>query len=175
MTVSDNFTLENLSGTIHKPDLIDRFFNLFSNLKKREYQEDSRRSEVLFDGQRSKAVVTGTDLKAQFKHHSGYILFTANDCYETEEVFISFLDFDCKLLDSLMLDGLFSSIGFASDFIIISADEIEFSVYQEEKKRKLRVISPPAAEVPVNVAELTARSICGHLSKHYLKLESETI
>ncbi|MDQ2745994.1 MAG: hypothetical protein M3T96_01900 [Acidobacteriota bacterium] len=175
MTAIENFTLENLPGKIWKPDLFDRFFNLFNRRQTTVWQADSTRSEVLFDGTRSETSVDGTELKAQFKHRSGYVLFTANDCCETEEIFISFLDFDCKPLDNLMLDGLFSSLGFAFGFKIISADAIEFSIYQEEKKRRLKIISPPAAEFPVNCAALTARSVKRHFSKHYLKLEIEII
>ena len=175
METIDNFSLRELPGKIEKLDLFDHFFNLFSRVKKKEWQNHPTRSKVLFDGGATQSELTGTDLKAQFKHRRGYVLFTANDCYETEEVFISFLDFNCELLDSLMLDGLFSNIGFVSDFSIISANEIEFSVYQEEKKRRLKILSPPTAEFPTSCAELTARSVKRHLSKHYLKLEIETL
>lgn len=147
MTAIENSTLEKLSGAIYKLDLIDHVFNLFSRLKRTERQEDSRRSALLLNGIRSKTIVDGTELKAQFKHRSGYVVFTGNDCCDTEKVFISFLDFNCNLLDNLRLDRLFSNTGFASNFTIVSADEIEFSIYQEEKRTAAENPQPAASGI----------------------------
>ncbi len=70
---------------------------------------------------------------------------------------------------------MFSQIGFAFDFEVLSADEIEFSIYEEKRKRRLRIISPPAAKFPADCSQLTARSVRGHFRKHYLKLETENL
>ena len=175
MTIIDNFTLENLPGKVHKPDIIDRFFNLTKIAQKSEWQEDSARSKVLFDGEITGATLDGVELRAQFRHRDGCVLFTDYDYYEGAETYISFLNFDFEVLDTLTLDGMFSRIGFAFGFEVLSADGIEFSIYEEKRKRRLKIISPPAAASPANCSELTARSFHGHFTKHYLKLETETI
>lgn len=175
MTAIENFTLANLPGAVQKPDLTDRFFNLFSRVEKKEWQEPETRSRVLFDGQQNGAEINGISTRAQFRHRDGYVLFTAYDGYADEETYVSFLDFDFKVLDELTLDGFFSRGGSAFDFTVVSADTIEFSIYQEEEKRRLKIYNPPAAEFPANCAELTARSLSRHFSKHYLKLETEII
>lgn len=173
LTVIDNFTLANLPGTIHKPGFTDQFFNLFTSPKNTPWREDSTHSQLLFNGTETIAGVRGIELRAQFRHRFGYILFTAYDYFDGEETYISFLDFDFKILDELILGRLFNQIGFAFDFEILSANEIGFSVYQEKKRRRLKINNLPKAKFPVSYAELTARSVCGHLSKHYLKLETE--
>lgn len=172
MDLIENFTLEKLPGKVEKLDLFDHFFNLFSRVKKEEWQKYPMRSKVLFDGRATNSELDGTDLRAQFKHRGGYVLFTANDGYDTDETYISFLNFDFCVMDSLTLDGCFNRIGFASDFTITAADEIEFLIYEEVRKRRLKIISPPAAEFPENFQQLTARSLGGHFKKHYLKMET---
>ena len=175
MTVLDNFTLEHLPGKIHKLDFTDRFFNFLKSSKKNEWQDHPAHSKVLFDGKPTGVELAGTELKAQFGHRDGYVLFTAYDYYDGEEIYISFLNFNFEVIDELTLDGVFSRTGFASDFKILSTDKIEFSIYGEKEKRRLTVSSPPTAEFPTDFAELTARSLSRHLSKHYLKLETENI
>lgn len=133
MTIVDNFTLENLPGRIHKPDIIDRFFNLVKTSQKTEWQEDSARSAVLFDGEITGAPLDGVELRAQFRHRDGYVLFTGYDYYSGAETYISFLNFDFEVLDTLTLDGMFSRIGFAFGFEVLSADEIEFSIYEKKE------------------------------------------
>ncbi len=175
MKIIDNFTLENLPGKVHKPEIIDRFFNLINTSQKREWQESSTRSNFLFNGENTGASIAGIELRAQFHHRNGYVLFTDYDYYEGAQTYISFLNFDFEILDSLVLDGMFSQIGYAFDFEVLRADEIEFSIYEEKRKRRLRIISPPAAEFPADCSQLTARSVRGHFRKHYLKLETENL
>jgi len=187
MIAVDNFALELLPGQIHKPDLFDRFFNLFQkpttievegikikSSPNEEWQEDSTRSRLLFDGVPLGAELEGVELKAQFRHSTGYVLFTAYDWYDGEDTYIYFLTFDFEIRDEIHLGSLFYPVsGFAMDFKIAAENQIDFSIYEDDRTWRLTVFNSPRRTFFDVAFGETSRSVKWLLSKHNLKMETK--
>jgi len=187
MVAVDHFALELLPGQIHKPDLFDRFFNLFrtpttieiegikiTSVPNEEWQENPTRSRLLFDGKPLRTEIEGTELRAQFRHSNGYVLLSSNDWYDTEDTYIYFLTFDFEIRDEIHLGNVFYPLrGGAADFDIVSENQLNFSIYDDDRTWQLTVFDAPRRTFFHCPFGETNRPLKWLLSKHYLKLETK--
>lgn len=187
MVAVDNFALELLPGKIHKPDLFDRFFNRFQepttieiegvkieSSPNEEWQEDSTRAKLIYDDKPLRTEVEGIELRAQFRSSTGYVLFTAYDWFDGTDTRIYFLTADFEIRDEIFLGTWSRPVpGFAADFQIASENQIDFSIYEDDRTWQLTVFDPPCRTFfDASFAE-TNRPLRWLLSEHYLKLETK--
>lgn len=187
MVAADNFALELLPGRIHKPDLFDRFFNAFQKPTTIEiegikitaspngvWQENSTRARLLFDGKPLRAEVEGDELRAQFRCALGYVLVTAYDWFDGTDSYIYFLTFDLKIQDEIHVGNVFYPLsGFTRDFQIVSENQLNFSIYDDDRTWLLTVFNAPRRTFfDCSFGEEINRPLKWLLAEHYLKLET---
>lgn len=185
MVAVENFALELLPGQIHRPDLFDRFFYSFQKPTTIEiegieitaspngvWQENPTRARLLFDGNPLRAEVEGIELIAQFRHARGYILIAAYDWFDGEDTYIYFLTFDFVIRDEIHVGGGFHlPLGFAANFQIISENQLNFSIDDDDRTWQLTVLDRPRRTFFGCSCGEIKRPLKWLLSEHYLKLE----
>jgi hypothetical protein len=127
------------------------------------------KSAIIFDGQKTDAIVDGLVLDAQYQFWLGFILFTTDDVPYEEMLHITLISEQFRVIDRIDLGCAYHS-AILSNILIRNQASIEFSFFGLE--RWLLTIDKYAS-FQLNWRHLTCiRYPCGRWRRHYFKLIS---